>query len=242
MIPADNKLNIVAMIPARMGSVRLAKKNLALINGKPLIYYAIKAAKDSAIFKRIVVNSEHETFSIFAKRYGVEFYKRPAKLATSKAKSDYVLRDFIKNHPSDVVVWVNPTSPLQTGGDIRNIVTYFIKNKLDTLITVRNEQVHCIYKSRAVNFNMKDVFAKTQDLIPVQSFVYSVMIWKTAAFVKDFNKNGHAFFCGKTSFYPVGKLSAIIIKKEEDLMFAEYMMKSIKKRKYEVRYDKEAAK
>ena len=50
--------NIIAMIPARMGSTRLTMKNLALLNGKPLIYYAINAAKDSEVFKRIVINSE----------------------------------------------------------------------------------------------------------------------------------------------------------------------------------------
>ena len=42
---------IVAMIPARIGSERLKKKNLALLNKKPLIYYAINAAKKSKIFK-----------------------------------------------------------------------------------------------------------------------------------------------------------------------------------------------
>ena len=57
------KQKIYAMIPARIGSTRLKMKNLALINGKPLIYYAIKAAKDSGVFERIIVNSDSECFS-----------------------------------------------------------------------------------------------------------------------------------------------------------------------------------
>ena len=51
---------IYAMIPARIGSTRLKMKNLALINGKPLIYYAIQAAKDSGVFDKIVLNSENQ--------------------------------------------------------------------------------------------------------------------------------------------------------------------------------------
>ena len=43
------KKKIIAMIPARIGSVRLKKKNLILINNQPLIYYAINAAKKSNI-------------------------------------------------------------------------------------------------------------------------------------------------------------------------------------------------
>ena len=48
----------IAMIPARIGSTRLKYKNLALINGKPLIYYAINAAKNSKMFNKIVLNSD----------------------------------------------------------------------------------------------------------------------------------------------------------------------------------------
>jgi hypothetical protein len=56
------KKKIVAMIPARIGSERLKKKNLALLNKKPLIYYAIHAAKKSKIFKEIYINSDDKVF------------------------------------------------------------------------------------------------------------------------------------------------------------------------------------
>ena len=107
----NNSKNIIAMIPARMGSTRLTMKNLALLNGKPLIYYAINAAKDSEVFKRIVINSEDSLFEKIAKRYGIEFYQRPAQLATSTTKSDFVVYDFVMNNPCNIMVWVNPTSP-----------------------------------------------------------------------------------------------------------------------------------
>ncbi|MFA5316402.1 MAG: hypothetical protein WC369_03175, partial [Dehalococcoidales bacterium] len=187
------KSRIIAMVPARMGSTRLAMKNLAMIGGKPMVYYAIKAAKDSGVFDRIVVNSEDAVFSKIAKRYGVEFYQRPPEWATSSAKSDYVVYDFIKNHPCDIVAWVNPTSPLQTGEEVKGAMKHFVRERLDSMITVKDEQVHCVYKGKPVNFDTKQVFAQTQDLVPVQPFVYSVMAWRTKRFVEEFEKKGFAF-------------------------------------------------
>ena len=230
--------DVVAMIPARMGSTRLPMKNLALAAGKPLIYYAIKAAKDSGAFKRIVVNSEDAVFADIARRYKAEFYQRPQQWATSAAKSDFVVYDFVKNNPCDIVAWVNPTSPLQTGREIREAVEYFNREHLDSLITVKNEQVHCVYKGKPVNFRYGEIFAQTQDLTPVQPFVYSVMMWRTRPFIKAFEEKGHAFFCGKVGFFPVSRLSAIIIKKDEDLALADRVLRGMKRGgRFKVRYD-----
>jgi CMP-N-acetylneuraminic acid synthetase len=53
---------IVAMIPARIGSERLKKKNLALVDNKPLIFYSINAAIKSKIFDEIYINSDDLIF------------------------------------------------------------------------------------------------------------------------------------------------------------------------------------
>ena len=63
------KLKVYAMIPARFGSTRLKMKNLALIDGKPMISYVINAAKESGVFDKIIVNSEHLIFKSIADRY-----------------------------------------------------------------------------------------------------------------------------------------------------------------------------
>jgi CMP-N-acetylneuraminic acid synthetase len=224
------KPNMIAMIPARRGSTRLKAKNLALLNGRPLVSYAIDAAKQSGAFTRIVVNSEDETFSDIALEYGVEFYKRPAELATSAAKSDSVVNDFILKNPCDMVAWVNPTSPLQTGEEVRRVTEHFVNEGLDSLITVRNEQVHALLDGKPLNFREDEVFAQTQDLKAVGLFVYSVMMWRAKTFVEHFKKHGHAVLYGKVGYYPVSKLSAIIIKREEDFKLAEYVVAGMQAR------------
>ena len=233
------KDKIIAMLPARMGSTRLAMKNLALLCGKPLIYYAIKAAKESGAFDKIIINSEHQIFAEIAKRYGVSFYRRPEELGSSTTKSDHVVYDFINKNKCDIVAWVNTTSPLQSGNEIKGAVEYFLSEGLDALVTVKNEQVHCVYKNKPVNFEPEEVFAQTQDLTPVQPFVYSVMMWRAATFKKAFESRGYAFFCGKTGFYPVSKETSVIIKREEDLILAERILRSAASgKKSRVKYDR----
>lgn len=217
----------VAMVPARIGSTRLRMKNLALINGKPMIAYAIEAALSSGVFSRVVLNADHDIFAEIAHRYSVEFYRRPDRLGSSITKSDDVVADFMEKHPSQAVAWVNPTSPLQSGNEVARVVGHFFDEHLDSLITVRDEQVHSNYDRAPLNYTLDGQFAQTQDLIPVQLFVYSVMMWRCKPFMAQYAKDGYALFCGKTGFYPVGKLSSVIIKRQEDLMLADQILRTL---------------
>ena len=48
----------ICVIPARSGSKRLKNKNIKFFNGKPIISYAIKIAKASKLFSRIIVSTD----------------------------------------------------------------------------------------------------------------------------------------------------------------------------------------
>jgi len=219
-----DSIHITAMIPARLGSERLAKKNLVLLAGEPLIAHAIKAAKASGVFDRIVVNSESPVFERIAHQYDVEFYRRPAHLATSATKSDELVYDFAIHYLTDVIVWVNPTSPLQSGHEVREVVRHFVGAGLDSLITVKEEQVHCNFQGEALNYKQGENFAKTQDLEPVQRFVYSLMMWRRESFVAEYERQGNAILFGHIGFYPVSHLSSLIVKTEEDAKLCEYVL------------------
>ena len=218
----ENK--IIAMIPARIGSTRLKMKNLALLNGKPLIFYSINAAKDSGVFDRVIVNSDSDIFNKIADRYEVEFYHRPKGLGSYDTNSDELVADFLKNNECDVLAWINPIAPLQNGALVRSIIQHFQYNELDSLITVKDQQVHSNYKNNPVNYNFDETFALTQDLEPIQPFVYSVMMWRSKSFMESYLKKGHAFFCGNVGFYEVDKISSIIIKDAKDLMLAQNIL------------------
>ncbi len=78
----------IAMIPARMGSQRLKRKNLRELNGVPLITRAIRKCISANIFDEIYVNSEHPAFGEIASKEGVNFHRRPEKLADNTATSE----------------------------------------------------------------------------------------------------------------------------------------------------------
>jgi CMP-N-acetylneuraminic acid synthetase len=220
------QLTTIAMIPARIGSSRLPMKNLALIDGEPMIAYAVRAAIESGVFDTVVINSDAPVFGEIAARLGVDFYQRPPHLGNSATKSDQVVYDFMRQFPADMVCWVNSISPLQTAEEIRSATNYFSANQLDSMITVNRQQVHANYANRPLNYLTDELFAQTQDLMPVELFVYSLMMWRTSTFMQAYEQKGYAFFEGKVGFFPVSKLSSIIVKRAEDLHLVECVIKA----------------
>lgn len=217
-------MKIVAMIPARIGSERLKYKNLRLLGDKPVISYVIKAAQESKIFNNIVINSDEQLFEEIAERYNVEFYLRPKHLGSSTTQSDEVVFDFLKYHSCDLLVWVNPIAPLQTGTEIKKAVNFMIKNKFDTVITSKKEQFHTFFEDKPLNFNLNEKFAKTQDLKPTTSLVYSLMMWKSKTFLKQYSSRGYGMISGSFGLFEVDKKSTIKLNYEEDLQLCEAVL------------------
>ena len=219
-----------AMIPARIGSQRLKVKNLCLINGRPMISYAVSAAIASACFDKVSINSDHPIFEDIASRYGADFYQRQSELGSSDTKSDAVVADYFSAHPNaKILFWVNSTSPFQSADEIRSVFDYFIENNLDSLITVETKRVHCNFENEPINYSTAEPFAATQDLQPVNPFVYSVMAWRREPFLSQYAERGHALFCGNFGTFPVSKLTSLIVKNSEDLMVIDYMMQRVER-------------
>ena len=229
--------NITAMIPARIGSERLTFKNLCLVNNKPLIYYSINAAKKSKTFDKIVLNSDDIIFKKIAQRYKVDFFLRPKKFGNNNAKSDDVVFNFLQNYTTDILVWVNPIAPLLYYKDIKEVISYFKKSNFESLYTVVDRKVHSIFKSKNLNFVINSKFEQTQNLDPVKEMVYTLMMWKTKSFLKNYKKYGYAFLNNKVCFYPVSFETSYIVKNVDDLKLVESIIKS-KNNKYIIKYDK----
>ena len=83
---------IVAIIPARSGSKRIKNKNIKNFYNKPIIYYAIKAAKDSKLFNKIIVSTDSEKIGLIAKKFGAEFsFIRPKYLSGDRVGTREVI-------------------------------------------------------------------------------------------------------------------------------------------------------
>ena len=215
------------MIPARLGSKRIPKKNLRLLNGRPLISYNIEKAVKSGIFDEVYVNSEAEIFSTIAKQYGAKFYKRPVSLATDSTNNDQFCIDFINNINGDFLIQLLPTSPLISISDIKGFVNHMIKNDLDTLVSTVPHQIAAVYNNRPINFDIMESHISSQEMSSVETYATVLMGWKYRNFKKNMRELGFAYHGGegKVGYYPLTGLSAIDIDNEEEFILAEIAMK-----------------
>jgi len=135
-------MEILAVIPARGGSKGIPRKNIRLLNGKPLIYYQLKNALKSKYIDDIVVTSDDEDILDYASNYDVYLRKRPSELAKDDVTLDPVIYDAVNYMENmlmkkyDIVVTLQPTSPLLRPETLDEAIRYFIENDLDTLVPV----------------------------------------------------------------------------------------------------------
>jgi CMP-N-acetylneuraminic acid synthetase/quercetin dioxygenase-like cupin family protein len=216
-------MKVVAMIPARLGSKRVLRKNIRLLNGIPLISYIIRAAVDSRCFDEIYVNTESDIIGQIAIDEGVKFYKRPEHLTTDSATNDDFTLDFVENVECDVIVQLLATSPFTTVDEIQRFTKKMIKNNLDTLVSTSNQQIECIYDGESINFDQKEQSPPSQELIPVQAYACSLMAWD----VENYKQNMKNYGCGyhggegEIDFFELKGPSTIDIDNEEDFQLAE---------------------
>tara|TARA_R100000908_G_C3751872_1_gene146411 strand:- start:190 stop:1323 length:1134 start_codon:yes stop_codon:yes gene_type:complete len=223
--------NIVAMIPARLGSKRVPKKNIRLLNNKPLIQYVIDAAKDSGCFDAIYVNSESEILKEIAEISGVKFFKRSPYMASDAATNDEFMLEFLENVACDIVIQILPTSPFITPEEIRCFVNEIVDNKLDTLISVSSQQIECVYNNDPINFDPTKISPPSQEVTPVHPYACSLMGWRSENYVSNMNEYSAAYHggLGKKGFFELKGYSTIDIDNEEDFQLAEVVSRHLSK-------------
>ena len=86
------RVEILAIIPARSGSSEIKNKNIRIIGGKPLLYYTIKASRNSKV-TRTIVSTDSPKIAKLAKKYAAEVpFIRPKKFASSFSTAFSVIR------------------------------------------------------------------------------------------------------------------------------------------------------
>lgn len=219
-------MKIIGELPAREGSKRVPRKNLRLLEGKPLITYALGEATRATMLHEVYVNSDSDAIGELAVAHGARFYKRPPELGSDTTTQDEFNYDFIRAIKPDVLVMINPVAPLTEASDIDRMLRYFLEAQLDTLVPVREEYAHAFYRGQPVNCNVRGRLERTQDLSPIQLCAWTVGIWRAETFVKQYEEHGYAAFSGKIGFYPLNRFKTVKISTEEDFLLAEILVKS----------------
>ena len=135
-------MSLFALIPARGGSKGIPRKNIRSFNGKPLIQWTIDQAKCIDSISKVVVSTDDEEIASISLSCGAHVpFIRPAEISTDYSTSYDVICHFFDHFPdvSDLL-FLQPTSPLKSLGDIKRLLEIFYNNKLDSIVSVSISQ------------------------------------------------------------------------------------------------------
>jgi len=135
--------NILAVIPARGGSKGVPKKNLREINGVPIVCLAAQISSTSSLIDRTVVSTDSIEIINKVKEFGYDApFKRPEAISGDRNGDVPVLihalneSEKIFNETFDVILMLQPTSPLRTTHDIELAIELIIDKDYDSVWSV----------------------------------------------------------------------------------------------------------
>lgn len=224
---------ITAIITARGGSKRFPGKNIAKLNGKPLIVWTIEAALKSKVFNRVLVSTDDKHIARISERAGAEIpFLRPRHLAGDKSTHfsviEHTLQFLAKNAAlPEAFMLLQPTSPLRDADDIRKALALYKTKKAEAVVSVRLVKDHP-YLVREMQSNgtlkkwFKDklVYRRAQDLPALFRPNGALYLVNSKAFLKQNN-----FFPKNTYPLVMTNAKSLDIDTPDDLKLAQFFLK-----------------
>ncbi len=136
-------MEVLAIIPARGGSKGIPKKNIKMLNNRPLIYYSIKAGLESKYINRVVLSTESSEIKKVASECGVEVLDRPMELAKDETMTISVMLQVLEElknkegYKPDVVVLLQATCPMRDAKQIDEAFEIYKNGGCDSVFAVR---------------------------------------------------------------------------------------------------------
>jgi len=133
---------VLGLVPARGGSKGVPGKNVRPLAGHTLLEYTARAARDSGVIDRLMLSTDAPDIADAGRRAGLEVpFMRPAALAADDTPMlpviQHALAETAKHGWSpDVIVLLQPTSPLRRPDHIRDAVTMLRETNADSVVTV----------------------------------------------------------------------------------------------------------
>lgn len=223
---------ILAIIPARGGSKGIPKKNIKLLNGKPLIYYTIEVAR--AIFNDcdICVSTDDDEIMQVVENFGLKIpFKRPLELATDTATSNDVLLHALEFYESkkifyDIIVLLQPTSPLRTAQHVKEAISLY-REDIDIVVSVKESHAPAVLcqenKDGYIELLFNKYTTRRQDIPNYYEYNGAVYVIN----VKSLKNKGMSS-CDKKIKYVMSATESVDIDSLADWNFVEYLLKKRK--------------
>ena len=225
-IRTNKNIEILVIIPARGGSKGIPRKNLRSLAGKPLIYYAIKNA--FSITHGVIdvyVSSEDDEILSIASKFSAKTIKRDQLNAGDKVTLDPVIYDAyskirkIENKEYNLVITLQPTSPLLKPQSLNDAISKLLNENIDTLISGIYDTHLTWLKEDSKFFPNYKKRVNRQELPQLYKETGGFVISK-ANFIQQTTRFGK-----NIQIFPLGKSEAIDIDDFEDWNICDYYLK-----------------
>ena len=227
-------MTCIAIIPARAGSKGLPGKNTALIEGKSLVQLAIESALSIPEITRVVVTSDDVSVQKIALDLGAEVVVRPAELAQDNSPIESaILHALAEIHldttPTDVLIVIQPTSPLRDKQLLATSVSNFIKNGSQGSVFGVVEVEHHPAKMLVVNGEFVVPFTKVEDLSAPRQQLDRVVRQSGSIYITNLQQflSLGTLFINPVRWVAVSGAEAIDIDTAQDLVLAQQTAQEI---------------
>lgn len=228
---------VLAVIPARGGSVGLPGKNIRSFAGVPLIGHSIMCAKLCTEITNLVVSTDSADIAVVARNYGADVpFMRPAALAQSATPMWAVLRHALaalesQESPYEYLILLDPTSPAREPADITQALRSLDRTPdADGIVSVSqpsfNPIWHCVVEREGW---MEDLFQGggqyvcRQDVPPVYRINGALYVWRTE-FVRREERGWRPF--GRHLLHEIPEVRAISIDDLRQFEQAEFLVRT----------------
>lgn len=234
---SNSNKRILGVTLARGNSKGIKNKNLALLNGMPLISYTISEALKSQYLTEYIISTDSPEIAQISKSLGAQVpFLRPSYLSSDTAKSSDALLHSLMFMESelqtqfDYVVEIMTTNPFKTSQDIDSCIEMLSKYNCDSVIAVHRiydnhpSRVKKINNGKIENFCVDEEYeSRRQDLSP-PAYVRSGAIY--ALNRNWFIQNKRRYGSERSFAYILDDHKSINIDSELDLAVATAMMKT----------------
>lgn len=221
---------ILVIIPARGGSKRLPRKNIRVLEGKPLLAWTIEAAQKSKYVDDIVVSTDSKEIAAICEEWGVRpnNLRDPSLAQDTSSVAEVMLSVLEQNSDKwDVVVLLQPTSPLRTNRHIDEALEMFIDLNAESIVSVSPSE-HPPYWSNVLpsdgclkNFVRPAHLRQSQELGAFYRLNGALYIMDKDCFI-----NAKSIVYGEKSFaYIMNQESSVDIDNEIDFLLAELLIR-----------------
>jgi CMP-N-acetylneuraminic acid synthetase/spore coat polysaccharide biosynthesis predicted glycosyltransferase SpsG len=214
-------MKALVVIPARGGSKGIPRKNIRLMVEKPLISYSIENAINSLYNLDVVVSTDDDEIARISSSYGAQVVMRPENLATDIVTLDPVIfhamneMEKAQNIQYDIIITMQPTSPLLKRETLDAAIEYFISNDFDTVLSGINKP-HLSWTEKEAKIVPAYEKRLNRQYLPKNLMETGAFFISKREFVE-----GHSRFGPNVSVYEISENEAIDIDTPQDWWIAE---------------------